>query len=375
VLNLRPLTRLWPLGARACNAASRNSARRRAALALTTGAIVVVVAHLGLAVAAESSFAVRDPVYADREAALACVEREVLPGAPVVVMLGTSRTGNGFDARRAGERLRATLGRGADAFNFGLPAAGPILHRVYLARLLAAGHRPALLLVEVLPPSVAVLPDGPLEAKFLDGARFTRDEVDLLATYSLPGEKLARQRRETLVAPWYDLRFPLLGRVAPAAIPAGRRHDEGRTCDSHGWYRVLEEVLPANAIADARARARRDYSPILRDLDPGGPAAQALSDTLTLAREHGIPTRLVLMPESSEFRALYSPRATMRLARWARDLALETGSPIVDARRWVPDADFVDGHHLLAGGAAMFTDRLTDQVLVPALARPPGVAP
>jgi hypothetical protein len=355
--------------------AGRATARRRAALALAMGAGVIVIAHLGLVVAAESSLAVRDPVYADREAALARVERDLPPGAPVVVMLGTSRTGNGFDAKRAGERLSAKFGSSADAFNFGLPAAGPILHRVYLARLLAAGHRPALLLVEVLPPSVAELPDGPLEAKFLDGGRFTSEELELLASYGVPRDKLASQRRETLVTPWYALRFPLLGRVAPAAIPAGRRHDEGRTCDTHGWYRIWEEALPEKAVEEARARARRDYSAILRDIAPGGPAAIALRDTLVMAREHGIPTRLVFMPESSEFRALYSPAATMRLARWARNLALESGSSLVDARQWVPDAGFVDGHHLLPGGSAAFTDRLTDEVLVPALAHTPGVAP
>ncbi|HVL14700.1 MAG TPA: hypothetical protein VM529_19155, partial [Gemmata sp.] len=337
--------------------------------ALTTGAVVIVAAHLGLAAAAEASFAVRDPVYADREAALARVERDLPPGAPLVVMLGTSRTGNGFDARRAGERLTATLGRRADAFNFGLPAAGPVLHRVYLERLIAAGHRPALLLVEVLPPSVAVLTDGPLEAKFLDGGRFTRDEVELLAGYGMPRDSLARQRRETLVAPWYALRFPLLGRVAPAAIPAGRRHDEGRNCDARGWYRIWEEALPPRAISEAKARARRDYADILRDLTPGGAAARALGDTLTLAREHAIPTRLVLMPEATEFRAMYSPGATRRLDHWVRQLARDAGCPVVDARDWVPDAGFVDGHHLLPGGSATFSDRLTDEVLAP------GVAP
>jgi len=368
VLNLRPLTRLRPTGAPR-GAPRLANARRRAAAAVASGAVVMVVAHLGLAFAAEAAFTVRDPVYADRAAALARVERNLPAGAPLVVMLGTSRTGNGFDARRAGERLTAKLGRRADAFNFGLPAAGPVLHRVHLARLLAAGHRPALLLVEILPPSVAVLADGPLEAKFLDGGRFTRDEVTLLAGYGMPREKLTRQRRETLVAPWYALRFPLLGRVAPAAIPAGRRHDEGRTSDSHGWYRIWEEALPPKAIADANTRARRDYADILRDLTPGGPAAGALRDTLALAREHAIPTRLVLMPEAAEFRAMYSPAAARRLDRWVRQLARDAGCPVVDARDWVRDAGFVDGHHLLPGGSATFTDRLTDEVLAP------GVAP
>ncbi len=336
--------------------------------AVATGAAVVVVAHLGLAVAAEASLFVRDPVYADREARLTAVERELPSGAPVVVMLGTSRTGNGFDAARASERLSSQLGQPAAAFNFGLPASGPILHRIHLARLLADGHRPALLLVELLPPSVAELPDGPLEAMFLDGARFRHDELALLAEYGIPTEKTEQQWRETITAPWYALRFPLLGRVAPSMIPFHRRYDESRTCDSHGWHRIWEEILAPEAIAEAHARARENYETILRDLKPGGPAEQALRDTLTLARAHGIPTRLLLMPESEWFRAMYSPEAAERFDRWVEELVRESGCPLIDARRWIPDAQFVDGHHLLPDGAAAFSDRLTVEVIAPALA-------
>jgi hypothetical protein len=223
------------------------------------------------------------------------------------------------------------------------------------------------LLVEVLPPSVAELPGGPLEAMFLDGARFRRDELDLVAGYGVPAEKLHRQWRETLLAPWYALRLPLVGRVAPSALPAGRRFDESRTCDSHGWYRIWEEALSPEAVAEARARARRNYADILRELNPGGPAARALRDTLALAREHGIPTRLVLMPDADDFRAMYSAKALARFDHWARELSRESGCALLDARRWVPDAGFVDGHHLFPGGSATFTDRLTDEVIAPAL--------
>ncbi|HSQ55926.1 MAG TPA: hypothetical protein VLM40_09270, partial [Gemmata sp.] len=366
----------WPARA-AIQAANRSrllSRRGASALALGSGFAMFVIAHVGLAVAAASSLWIRDPAYADREAALSRVEGALSPGAPVVVMLGTSRTGNGFDAKRAGEHLAARLGRPADAFNFGLPAAGPILHRIYLARLLADGHRPALLLVEVLPPSVAHLKGGPLEQKFHDGTRFKPEEMRLLARYGFDAGKLAREQRETVVAPWYAFRFPLLGRVAPSALSVGRRHDESRTCDDHGWYRIWEEVLTPESIREARGRAVRDYAETLRELNPAGPAVLALRDALDLARASGIPTRLVLMPESSAFRGLYSAKSRARFDRWIRELSLDSGCPLIDARDWVPDGDFVDGHHLLPGGAALFTDRLVDEI-AHAIAHTPGAAP
>jgi hypothetical protein len=368
VLHLRLLTPFWPFGGVKDKPPSTPShTRHRAVVALTTGAVLTVVAQLGLAIAAESSLVVRDPIYADREARLTSVEGELTAGSPVVVMLGTSRTGNGFDASRASEHLSRTLGRPAAAFNFGVAASGPILHRMHLARLLAAGHRPTLLLVEVLPPSLAELKDGPLEAKFLDGSRFLREELGLLAEYGIASEKVRAEWHGTLIAPWYALRFQLLGRLAPSALPFLRRCDESRTCDSHGWHRIWEEVLTPAGFEDGRRRARESYQDILRDFRPGGEAARALRDTLVLARQNGIPTRLVLMPESEWFRSFYSPAGLAQFEEWIGQLAAETGCPLTDARRWIPDSGFADGHHLLPGSAAKFSDRLTDEVIVPAL--------
>jgi hypothetical protein len=370
VLHLRLLTRFWPFGGVKDNPprTTRSHTRHRAVVALMTGAVVTCAAQLGLAIAAESSLVVRDPIYADREAKLVGVERELPAGSPVVVMLGTSRTGNGFDAARASERLSRELGHPAAAFNFGVAASGPILHRVQLARLLAEGHRPTLLLVEVLPPSLADLKDGPLEAKFLDGSRFRREELDLFAAYGIPSAKVNAEWRGTLIVPWHALRFQLLGRLAPSALPFLRRCDESRTCDSHGWHRIWEEVLTPAGFEDGRRRARESYQDILRDFRPGGGAARALRDTLILAKQHGIPTRLVVMPESEWFRTFYSPAGLAQFDEWIGRLAQEQGCPLTDARQWIPDSGFADGHHLLPGAAAKFSDRLVDEVIVPALA-------
>ncbi len=339
------------------------SARVRARIAILSGGFVVLVAHLGLSAAAELSFAVRDPMYADLETRLTRVERERPAGASIVVFLGTSRVGTGFDAQRA------------SAFNFGVPGSGPITHQIYLRRLLAAGHRPRLLLLEVLPSSVAELDDAPPESSLLNGARFVRSEIDVLATYGVPENRLREQWRETVATPWMGLRFPILGRVMPSALPSHRRHDEGRTGDAWGWHRIMEEALSPEMFATGAAHARQEYAGILAHLRPGGPAGRALRDTLVLARDHGIPVRLVLMPEAGWFRDLYPPDVAARFDRWVHDLAHEAGCPVTDARTWIPDAAFADGHHLLPGGAATFTDRLTHEVIAPHFASATGVAP
>src|SRR5437764_14565018 len=86
-------------------------------------------------------------------------------------MLGATSTGYGFHAGRIEAEVRRELGRPAAVFNFGIPASGPVTHLVYARRLIADGHRPDLLLVEVLPPALADLPGGPLESQSLFGDR------------------------------------------------------------------------------------------------------------------------------------------------------------------------------------------------------------
>jgi len=348
-------------------ALNRPSARRHAKTALLAGITIAILAHLALSAAAEVSFMIRDPLYGDLEAKLTCVERDRPKGTPVVVLLGTSRAGTGFDARRINGSFAA--------FNFGVPGGGPIIHQIYLRRLLAAGHRPNLLLLELLPTSVGDLETGPPEAPLLNGARFNESEIKLLAEYGVPVDRLREQWRETVDTPWLGLRYPLLGRVAPTALPWHRRHDEGRTSDAHGWHRLFEEAFNPEMLADGVVRTRREYADNLAKLRPGGTAGRALRDTLVLARDHGIPVRLLLMPEASWFREMSPPHVAAQFDGWVRDVVREVGCPLVDARQWIPDSGFADGHHLLPGGAAAFTDRLANEVIAPHLATTTGVKP
>jgi hypothetical protein len=74
------------------------------------------------------------------------------------------------------------------------------------------------------------------------------------------------------------------------------------------------------------------------------------------------------MPESAEFRSWYPPEMLAAIDRFVAELSAEFGVPIVDARGWIADAEFSDGHHLLPSGAAVFTDRLAREPVLRAFA-------
>src|SRR5262245_20512957 len=261
VVTLKRLARFWPFaaGTQPPRRPGPRSARRAAAVAVAVGAAAFAALHLALATAAEVTLLVRDPVYADKELHLCRIERAA-PGTPMVVLLGTSRAGYGFKAGRVPE---ATAGR-VEAFNFGIPATGPVSHLVYLRRLLDAGHRPALLIVEILPPALADLPDGPLEGRFADGNRFHSDELDVVALYGFPDAKLREQWRHSLSVPWFSYRFHLMGRVSPTMLPWNVRFDWGRPPDPRGWNAAIgDEPTPEQAAAGFK-QATREYGHILR---------------------------------------------------------------------------------------------------------------
>ena len=267
---LRSIVRLASRREGPTPAATRRRDRRRAArVSLVVAAATVLLLHVGLVVAAEYSLYLRDPVYADKERKLARIERTLPPGSPVVVYVGTSRTGNGFDAGMAQEALTETLERPVGAFNFGTPASGPVTHLLHVKRLLADGHRPALLLLEIHAPMFADYPDGPYETRFSDGTVFGWDELDLLARYGCPTAKL-RARREGVVAkPWFALRFQIVGRLAPTSLPYYLRHDWSRGPDPNGWNSMLFDDLSPEERQIGIQRAEREYRHILRGMKLG----------------------------------------------------------------------------------------------------------
>ena len=332
--------------------------------------VAVVVLQFGFGLVAECVFWLKDPGYADKELKLARQEAANL-AAPSVVMLGTSRTGAGFQAGRVRDQLATALDGRAIVFNFGIPASGPVTHLVYLRRLLADGHKPDLLLVEVLPPTLSdqpagpQTPAGPLEDRFLFGDRLRHEETEVVIGYGFPADAIRKKWRESVLLPWSALRFPLMGRVFPSAIPWHLRFDWSRSSDEFGWGAPIFPTVTPKEYAAGLSRASGEYRDILCDLHPDGGGARALADLLALCREHKIPVRLVLMPEAVGFRAMYSPVVLERLHRFLGGLCTEYQCDLIDAREWLPDTAFTDGHHLLKSGSEALSDRLLQETILP----------
>jgi hypothetical protein len=297
---------------------------------------------------------VRDPEY--RLLAQRLDDRRAeAPQRLLLVVLGSSRTALGLRAEILSETPSDPL-----VFNFGVPAAGPMMQQVCLRRLLADGVRPAGVVIEVMPALLSQRDRYPQEEAMLDPARLTADEIRMLAGYY--------HRPDRLLLPWCTARL-LPVRRHQAEMRDSLNLDAGpssadplRDVTSHGWRRA-----PAHLGGERKSATERlavsQYRSALGDARVAPGPIKALGDLLTLCRGEDIPAMLLLMPEDSAFRALHEPAAKAACDRALARLSRDFDVPLVDARAWVADGGFWDGHHLTPRGAERFTRRFRDGAL------------
>jgi hypothetical protein len=326
--------------------------------------LAFVVVQLGLAVAVEHRWPdVRDPEYTFKEDRLRRL-RSAKPDHALILMLGSSRGSVGFRAALLSELFDSY---GVTVFNAALSGGGPVLDLVGLRRLLAAGLRPDLLLVEVVPLHFNQPDRLGLEERTLNGARLRQAELAALRPYWQEPERHDRQWWKTRLLPGLLQSAELRDHFALDACTSGANSDEpGRLIDSHGWHACYPGLDPPRQRV-ATEQALRQYEPYARSFCLAARPVQALTDLLTACRSEDIPVILVLMPEAAVFRNLYSPEVRAGLDRFLNDFGRQWQVPIVDARTWAVDADFWDSHHLLPPGAWKVTLRLGGDVLLPLL--------
>lgn len=338
----------------------REPARARAAVALGTGAATFVAVQLLFVAFTEYSADLSDPIYAARERQLARLDA-LRPGAPRVAFLGSSRVQDAFAAADV---------TAAVACNFGTPGAGPITNALYFRRLCAAGRAPDALLLELMYPLCTDLHPWPQEALLLGADRVTRGERErLVAEFGFPGPYYRKQWAKAAVVPFLTHGYKLLGSADHEAVPSGQRLEAAHGTDAHGWLPPNGGLAP-NPIKLAKQLAH--YRPWVENWRAGPWTDAALRDTLARCRERGVPAALVLMPEGSAFRELLPPDARARLAAYAAGLTREFGCALVDARGWLADDQFVDGHHMLRPAARAFTARLAAEGIEPLLRTRPA---
>lgn len=294
--------------------------------------------------------ALRDAQYGRKLALLetACAEH---PNRRLLLMLGSSRTAVGFRPDVAN--------RPATVFNFGLPAAGPLKERQLLQALLDRGIRPDSLLIEIMPPLFNEAgPDRFCEENWLDVPGLAAADMFLLQTYFSHPPQMGLAWARSRLLPCYRLRRRLLTPLAPdwrtprpTALPTAE-------IDGFGWQRLACPILSEEERTRPLERARQTYAGAFRDFRLGAGPCRALNDLLDRCAGERIPVVLIWMPECTVFRGWYTAEAAAALEQFLAKARDRRAARFLDARAWIADEDFWDGHHLLPTGARQFTRRL-----------------
>jgi hypothetical protein len=311
----------------------------------------------------------RDPEYAVK---LHCLRQRLAeqPGRPLLLIIGSSRPAVGFRPSMLPPNVGAPE-REPLVFNFGLLSSGPILELLCLQRLLDDGIRPDFVLIECW-PLIWDQHGKRVETAQLDAARLGLVDLPRLWPYAASQERLLREWGLVHLVPWLANRFAILNRLAPTWAGANSlQHAPWEMIDGEGWFPWLCPDDPAvrRRLTD---RAREKFACSLQDFHHDPHADRALRELLDLCRRRHIPAALFFMPESREFQSWYAPAVREYVAAYLEQLSREYDVPLLDARDWVPDDDFVDGSHLVPRGADLFTERFGREalpVLLPRLRR------
>lgn len=346
--------------------------RRQARRALAWGLAVFVAMQLGTTLLLERWLPVlRDPHFVHKASRLERRLREAPVRPKLVVVFGTSRVSEALRGTAVEEDLGRRLGQPVVVYNLGIPGDCPFNELLNLERLLAAGVRPDLAVVEVFP---FYLRDNCADAlPLLPAERMGLHDRAVLAGYGLPVGALTRWSWRCAAVPWYAHRLEILTALVPGILPTVSRQDLYHNCGPDG-YKPLVADYRALDREQLRQANRAWYGSKLRPYHVGGPFCPALSGFLTRCHAEGIPAALLLMPEGPAFRGFYPPAAWPQVLAYVRGLGRDGGAAVLDARDWFPEEDFLDSHHLTPPAALRFTRRLADEALLPLL-RGSTVAP
>jgi hypothetical protein len=341
-------------------------ARAKAAASLAWGLGFFACLMLGLEVTLEVSPIVRDPEFGLRLQRIR-TQKVGRSDRPLVVVLGSSRVSMGFKPDVLADSPMSDH-RAPLVFNYSLVGSGPIMQLLCLDRLIKEGIRPDLVFVEFWPPFYRQdIRDG--EEGRIDVNRLNHRDVRLLGRFWTKRSALVLSWIQSQLVPVWSHRFILLSHYAPDWLPWTTRQDvKWMGLDDFGWLPLPETVTRAQY--ETRAAQAREYFAHQLNADClNAKSDRALRELVTRCRRENIEVALLYMPEGSLFRGWYAPPFLEQVNGYLDCLHRELELPVVDARSWIADDDFIDGFHLLPRGARAFTRRFGRDAIRPLLER------
>jgi hypothetical protein len=316
---------------------------------------------------------IRDPEFGYRLLRLRQLAAEATDR-PLCLVLGSSRTLCGI-CPPALPPWPADAGPQPCVFNFSQFCAGPVRELQTLRRLLADGHRPDWLLLEIWPPY------WPQEGYWFDEQHIMQQDlraVDLSIIWRYFRHRwagLTKFAADTLV-PVTGLRSNLLARCAGWLLSSDQHWRELRLAswrdgEPSGWrpwqergpveqFRArTDEYRTQMAAIEIQTKPRLDHFFVSETTD------RAFHEILEECRRRHIKAALILMPEHSQMRSWYTPEVHEKIKAYLDRLKREYRIAVFDTRTWLADNDFYDLAHMAPPAAAPFTMRLGRELLLP----------
>jgi hypothetical protein len=342
-------------------------ARSRAALAWTL--LLFVGTELALyAFLSHAHPELRDPEYGSL---LTDLQQRVAeaPGRPLVLVLGSSRFANVFRP----SAVPAPLGVSPEpvVFNFSTLSTGPLRELQMLRRLLDEGFRPRWVVAEVWPLYLTQR-KGFAEEKYIADRDLLWPDAPLIADYFADPWPAYRKLWTGILAPAAQHSHRLLVRYAPFLKPEERRafgdwSDPSLRKEGSGWLPAPVARPEPELFRAIIAKTVEAMPEAFEDFRISNLADKALREIAQTCRQNDMGLVLVLAPEHSSLRDCYPPEVEARVLGYLRDLGRDCQVPLVNARDWVGDEDFLDMTHALPQAAAPLTRRFAREVLRPLL--------
>jgi hypothetical protein len=313
---------------------------------------------------------VRDPAFGLR---LLTLRRRLAenPNAPLVLVLGSSRTLNGLSPAHMTMDW-GQAGAKPLVFNFALAGSGSVRELMTFRRLRTERIKPAWLLIETWPvlwPQAGIFAERRLVVE--DELCWT--DLPVLRRY-LPGKlELFGRALKGNLAPLMSYRSRLLHAGAHFLLPRDQdqtlshEDDDWTSTDGTGWLPYRKLPADSEALRREVAKGLLVAAPLLNPLHIAPDSDRALRELLDDCRKDGIKTALFLMPEHSECRHWYSSQTHAVVSDYLTRLSAEYATTILDARDWTPDEDFADFCHMRPRGAGPFSERFGYEALGPLL--------
>lgn len=328
--------------------------------------LTLLALNAGLVLALEYRPDLRDPLYYGKEDRLVEQLAEPVPDRITVIAIGSSRTANAFHPPTVEAGVTAATGRPCLAFNAAVLGRGPVFAPLHLRRLLSRGIRPDILVVEIVPSLHAAHNGKPAEIGHIRADRLKWSEIDEIARLGYSDPEYRQDWLKAMYNPWFAFRFQILGLLQPRWTPPEVIAEARAFPDRTGWQPYTDKVTP-ESYRKGLEYARGGHFANLQKMEVGQTAVEALREVFAICKQEGITAVVSLVPEGSDFRSWYGPEAKAATAMLIEIARHGADGRVIDARDWLPDECFADGHHMLHTAAPKYTERLTRELIVPAL--------